>query len=164
MAAAPPAHRATLSEVLPFSVRSEPVSGETCEFGLFRKLWASEDFAYRLENLAKGEPRLHLPHTVVYKNSVPVEWYFTAKDGTYKRRKPKSRSREEIMRVLGGTGKGSEAVCYFASVAADPHTGQRNLRVQHMNYAALETFARLAILYISHSVPIFFYLHALLKL
>jgi hypothetical protein len=45
---------------------------------LFYYLWCKDDF---------GEgPNIHIPHTILFKFTQPLHWYFTSKSGKVKRK------------------------------------------------------------------------------
>lgn len=94
-----------------------PLAGDGLIDNLYYYLWCKDE----LDN----GPRMHLPDTVVYRYRQPAYWFFTARDGSIKKKSKFNvvnvRIEEEFLRKSFG----SDIVAVY--IAASDNQGERAL-------------------------------------
>ena len=86
-----------------------PLEGDGIIENLFYYLWCKDE----LDN----GPKINIPDTIVYKFRQPACWYFTAKDGTIKKKHKGNLVNVRIEESFTQKTTGSDIIAYYISTA-----------------------------------------------
>jgi hypothetical protein len=108
-----------------------PLEGDGIIENLFYYLWCKDE----LDN----GPKINIPDTIVYKFRQPACWYFTAKDGTIKKKHKGNLVNVRIEESFTQKTTGSDIIAYYISTA-EGEDGNPLTTIEYFNQESFHEF------------------------
>jgi hypothetical protein len=108
-----------------------PLEGDGIIENLFYYLWCKDELDHG--------PAINIPDTIIYKYRQPAFWYFTAKDGTVKRKNKGNLVNVRIEEAFTRKATGSDIIAYYISTGSEDGENQ-NTTIEYFNKETFHDF------------------------
>lgn len=89
-----------------------PLGGNGVADGLYYHLWCKDEM--------ESGPRIHIPDTIIYRFRQPAFWFFTAKDGSIKKKSKYNVVNARIEEDFVRKSAGMDIVAYYIAKPDNP--------------------------------------------
>lgn len=120
-----------LVHVVMSALTNFPLEGDGIIENLFYYLWCKDE----LDN----GPQINIPDTIIYKYRQPAFWYFTAKDGSFKRKNKGNLVNVRIEESFSRKSTGSDVIAYYISTC-EGEDGNPSTTIEYFNRETFHDF------------------------